>query len=144
MDGFSAHVLATPDAISAIMDDVFAFLETEKVDDRAAHHVVLILEEVLTNLGTHGDCADHPAEVSIHVLPHEVSARVSDRGTPFDLTQAPDPALDMSTEHRPIGGLGLFLVRKLSSRVEYHRRGDRNRLEFAVARATAQAEDGEA
>jgi anti-sigma regulatory factor (Ser/Thr protein kinase) len=137
MDSFSAEVLATPEAISAMLDDVCAFLDQEAVDARAAHHVTLILDELLTNLGTHGNCPDHPAEVRLVVHRREVSGTIVDRGVAFDLTQTPDPVLDHGIEERKVGGLGLYLIRKLTSRLEYRRTGDRNRVTFAVARGGA-------
>ena len=37
----------------------------------------------------------------------------------FDITEAPEPATDRPAEERPIGGLGLHLVRKLMDEVGY-------------------------
>ncbi len=45
-----------------------------------------------------------------------------------------DPATDLALEERPIGGLGLLLVRTLAAEGRYERRGERNvvTLDFAA------------
>jgi len=50
--------------------------------------------------------------------------------------------LDVAIEDRPVGGLGIFLVRRLMSDVRYERRAGTNRLRLTVrftpaARGTA-------
>ena len=40
----------------------------------------------------------------------------------------PGPELDRPLEDRPVGGLGIFLVRQLMDEASYERRHDRNRL----------------
>ena len=51
-----------------------------------------------------------------------------DFGRPFDPLQAPPPDLDRPAGERPIGGLGIHLVRSLTDRVEYRRLGGANLL----------------
>jgi len=130
-------VLATEDGISDLTDRVLAFLEEQGVEARPTHHAALVLSEVLTNLGTHGGCRDQPARVAMTVEPDQVTGEIVDRGPPFDPRLAPAPALDLAADDRPIGGLGLYLVRKLSCALEYQRRGDENCTTFAIKRGTA-------
>jgi serine/threonine-protein kinase RsbW len=127
-------VLARPEAISALTDRVMTFLSEKGVDARAAHHVALVLEEVLGNLGTHGNCRDTPARISVRIGPDKVRGEVVDAGPPFDPRLAPPPPLDVGTADRPIGGLGLHLVRQLSSDLEYARSNGENFMSFAVKR----------
>jgi len=133
---FETDTLATPQAISDLTDEVMAFLDRQGVEVRAAHHTALVLNEVLTNLGTHGECPNRPARVSVTVAPDKVTGEIIDKGPPFDPRLAPDPALDAAANDRPIGGLGLYLVRKLSCTLEYARRNDENCMTFAISRGT--------
>ena len=123
-----------PDGIAAVTDQVMAFLEQHDVDARATHHAGLVLSEVLTNLATHGGCCDRPAKIAVTVEPDKVTGEIVDSGPPFDPRLAPEPSLDVSLDERPIGGLGLFLVRKLTSSLEYARLNDENCMVFAVRR----------
>lgn len=134
MTQFEASTLPTPDAIAAVTDQVMAFLEQHGVDARAAHHTGLVLSEILTNLATHGACCDRPAKIAVTIGPDKVTGEIVDSGPPFDPRLAPEPSLDVSLDERPIGGLGLFLVRKLTCSLEYARRNDENCMIFAIRR----------
>jgi serine/threonine-protein kinase RsbW len=135
MSEFATNVLATPEAITRLVDDVLDFLQREKVDPRATHHVALIIEEVLTNLGTHGGCRDVPARLAISVEPARVKGVVIDRGPAFDPRTAPAPHLDAEPDERKLGGIGLHLVRNLST-IEYSYRNGENCMTFYVTRAS--------
>jgi anti-sigma regulatory factor (Ser/Thr protein kinase) len=137
MTRFETSVLATPEAISDLTERVMTFLSDQRVEARTTHHVALILDEVLTNLGTHGGCPNRPANIALTVEPDKVSGEIVDTGRPFDPTLAPEPSLDVAPHDRPIGGLGLHLVRKLSCALGYSRRNDKNCTIFAVSRAAS-------
>lgn len=134
MTRFETSVLARPEALSDFTDKVMAFLSEGGVDARATHHVALILEEVLTNLATHGDCRDIPARIAVEIAANKVIGEVTDAGPPFDPRLAPDAPVHAAAADRPIGGLGLHLVRTLSVELDYARRNDENILRFAIRR----------
>lgn len=52
--------------------------------------------------------------------------RICDEGRPFDPTMAPDPDLTLDADSRPVGGLGIFLSRKIMDEILYRRVGHRN------------------
>jgi len=134
MSTFEAQVRAQPEEISEITERVGEVLQASSVDARASHHVAMILEELLTNLGTHGGVVGEPATVRVSVEPSHVRVEVLDRGPPFDPRSAPEPELNVSLEERKIGGLGLFLMRKLASDLYYARSDGRNCTAFSVRR----------
>ena len=133
MSGFETSALATPEAISRTIADVMAFLRRENVDARATHHVALVIEEMLANLGTHGDCRDTPARITLRVEPAGITGEIVDRGPAVDPRTAPAPDLAALPDERKVGGLGLHLVRRLST-LEYSRQDDENHMTFFVAR----------
>ena len=51
-----------------------------------------------------------------------------DNGQKFDPTQDTDPDLSSTVEERPIGGLGLHLIKTFADRVNYEYSDGRNRL----------------
>ena len=57
-----------------------------------------------------------------------LSMEIADNGIAFDPLQLPAPDLHAEIDDRPIGGLGIFLVRELMDSVTYRRDGDWNRL----------------
>ena len=49
---------------------------------------------------------------------------IADNGKPYDPLSAPPPDIDSALDDRPIGGLGVYLVRQLMDDVRYcHDRG---------------------
>ena len=135
MAPFETDVFATPEAITALTEQVLAFLADQQVDARATHHVALVVEELVTNLGSHGNCRDTPASIRLVVEPSQVTGEIRDSGPPFDPRLAPDPDVDAPIEDRPIGGLGLYLIRELSSALAYSQEDGRNVTRFAITRS---------
>lgn len=132
---FETCVLARPEAMSDLTGKVMAFLDERGVDTRATHHVALVFEEVLTNLATHGNCRDLPAKVAVKVASDRIIGEIIDAGPAFDPRLAPEPPVASAAADRPVGGLGLHLVRKLSADLEYARRNGENYLKFAISRS---------
>jgi anti-sigma regulatory factor (Ser/Thr protein kinase) len=137
MADFVADVVAEPDAISALSERAAAFLAGEGVDARATHHVALVIDELLTNVATHGAGAKTPARVRLTVWPDRVHAQVSDYGAQFDPRTAQNIDLSAAAEDRPIGGLGLFLIHRVTEGLDYERDGDCNRTSFSIRRTPA-------
>jgi phosphoserine phosphatase RsbU/P len=94
------------------------------------HDVNLALEEILTNIISHGytDNREHEIKVRLSAQPGEIKAEVEDDGQPFNPLEAPEPDTTQPLEERPIGGLGIHLVRKLMDDIEYQRQEGKNKL----------------
>jgi serine/threonine-protein kinase RsbW len=89
------------------------------------------LEEILTNIVVHGYQGEADHSIRVALRPHGLDAVeivVEDEGRPFDPLDAPVPDITLAREERPIGGLGVHLVRNLMDAVTYRRDGDRNVL----------------
>lgn len=92
----------------------------------------LALEEVFMNVVMHGSRVDRAprVEVSLTLVDGGVTLMVEDDGPPFDPLSLPAPDLTASLEERPVGGLGVFLVRQIMDSVRYERREARNQLQM--------------
>jgi len=88
------------------------------------------LDEVLSNIINYGyaDDAEHRIRVRLTVARDFVVAEVEDDGIAFDPLSAPQPRLDTDVAQRPIGGLGIHIVRNLMHELGYARIAGRNRL----------------
>lgn len=53
---------------------------------------------------------------------------VEDNGRPFNPLEAPTPDVNMSVADRPVGGLGIYLVRRVMDGLEYRRQQGKNVL----------------
>ena len=132
---FEAQARAQPQEISALGVRVEDFLQSAGVDARARYHAAMLLEELLSNLGTHGGAPDAPARVCIVVEAAHVRVELRDQGAAFDPRSAPEPDLSTSIEDRQIGGLGLLFLRKFAVDIGYERDGAQNCTRFSVPRA---------
>ena len=54
--------------------------------------------------------------------------RMADKGIPFDPLKKPDPDITLSAEDRPMGGLGIYMVKKSMDDVTYAYRDGQNVL----------------
>lgn len=82
----------------------------------------LIFEEVYTNISLHGyplESKNKKAVITLIDREKEFIMDFKDEGVPFDSTEYPEP--DPSDNTRKIGGHGIELIRKLSSKMEYFR-----------------------
>ncbi len=66
------------------------------------------------------------AEIRAAVENGEAAVTLTDGGIPYDPLKKPDPELIPSSEKRPIGGLGIYMVKKLMDSVEYRHRDGKN------------------
>ena len=90
--------------------------------------VNLVLDELSVNIVNYGEEASE-IEVCLAADAEEVRVEISDDGRPFDpLTDAIEPDLDAPLEDRPIGGLGIHLVREMMDELHYSREDGKNRL----------------
>jgi len=92
----------------------------------------LALEEVFMNVVMHGSQGGRVprVEVSVALVEGGVTLIVEDDGPPFDPLSLLAPNVTASLEERPIGGLGVFLVRQMMDSVRYQRRDARNQLQM--------------
>jgi anti-sigma regulatory factor (Ser/Thr protein kinase) len=99
--------------------------------------VEVALDEVLANVvrhgleGREGGSVEVELTVDTGVEPPLCRVLVADDGPEFDPLSAAEPDTSLGVEDRPVGGLGITLVRRLMDEVVYERRDGRNRLRFA-------------
>jgi anti-sigma regulatory factor (Ser/Thr protein kinase) len=88
------------------------------------------LEEVFTNVVKYAftDGKDHEIELKFKNLGDRLELTLSDDGLPYDPTIKPEPDTTLQAKDRPVGGLGVFLVKKVMDKVEYQRVNDKNHL----------------
>ena len=99
--------------------------------ERCVFELTLALEEVFTNIVKYAyeDAAPHRIRVELGPTdPDTLLIRFEDDGRPFDPTRAADPDLSLPVEERPVGKLGIFLVKKIMDSVTYERVEGKNIL----------------
>ena len=91
----------------------------------------LVIEEMVSNVIFYDyDPQQQEAAIELRFTweAGTVSILLRDWGKPFDPTAKEDPDITLSVDDRPIGGLGIFMVKQLMDEVRYERVGSSNLL----------------
>jgi len=99
-------------------------------DSRRLSEIELCVEEVLVNIFNYAYPGEPgEVEISCHSAPEgTLTIRIVDSGIPFNILSSDDPDISLSIDERHIGGLGIYFVKQLMDRVEYHRENNKNVL----------------
>jgi anti-sigma regulatory factor (Ser/Thr protein kinase) len=121
---------ADPSALARMADEVEAHAAETGIPPERAMQLVIALDEIVTNIVSHGGLAPGSRiAITVAVQGDAAVATVEDPGPAFDpLREAPPPVLSGGADDRPIGGLGLHIVKTIMAEVGYERREGRNRL----------------
>lgn len=129
VEALSVRIEDMAESLRLALDAVRTFALSHNVPQTALYRVLVALDEVISNIFCHGyEGCSGPVELSVALEGEYLELRVVDRARPFNPLQRASPDLGQAVEHRPIGGLGIHLVRALIDDVEYTRRGENNHL----------------
>ena len=124
MNTLDEHSLTLPNNVEFI-PQLAAFIEevTESygIAPSVTMSINLALEEAVVNVmnyaypeGSFGEI-----DISVSFSDGSITFTIKDSGKPFDPTKVSVPDTSLSAEERPIGGLGIYLVRELMDEVSY-------------------------
>ena len=113
--------------LNAFVDDV---CERVGFDMPTTASINLALEEAVVNVMNYAYPATLQGTIDIRAIANDIRIKfiISDNGIPFDPTTRADADITLSAEERPIGGLGIHLVRQIMDSVNYERIGEMNVL----------------
>jgi serine/threonine-protein kinase RsbW len=137
-DTLDAQLDAHAPDIGALVNQLQALFDEHDLPPALFQSFAMAFDEVISNIAHYGGARD-PIRVRVGVAGDEVRAEVIDDGLPFDPLGLPDPDVTSSVEDREIGGLGVYLVRKMMDEVAYERRERFNCLSFCKRIAPARA-----
>jgi sigma-B regulation protein RsbU (phosphoserine phosphatase) len=130
-------VLAPPlpeDPIRALIASVDAGLSRHGLPKTLIHDVHLVIEEIASNVLSHGNSGHLPPSLELIATVDGTALEMefTDDGLAFNPMAQPAPDLDADIGDRPIGGLGVHLVRQLAERIDYSRTRGRNILKVTL------------
>lgn len=113
---------ASSENLSRVIDFIDAHLDEAGFGAKAKMQVSVAVEEIFVNIA-HYAYAPGKGNVLIRVDTEDDNSAVtitfSDGGKPFDPTKAVDPDVTLSAEERDIGGLGIFMMKKMMDDLHY-------------------------
>ena len=122
------------------LENIFAAVEgmadQEAWPPELVFRVNLALEELVLNIMDYGyDEGVHEIEITLTSEADALTIEIVDGGRPFDpLKDAPEPDVNAPIEDRPIGGLGVHLVRTMMDQMHYRREKGKNHLTMVTRR----------
>lgn len=92
--------------------------------------VKLSVDEACTNIIEHAYGEGDSGDIECTCQADQVALKIMlrDHGKSFDPTHAEDPDLTLNLEDRPIGGLGIFLMKTLMDEIHYDSLGEAGNL----------------
>jgi anti-sigma regulatory factor (Ser/Thr protein kinase) len=117
-------------ALARMTEWILGVCQAAALGTKSAFALQLCLEEAVANIIEHGEGAARASEIVVAVVREgdRVILTVEDNGAPFDPTKMAAPLLPRTIEEATAGGLGIHLMRRFASDVEYRREGGRNQL----------------
>ena len=121
-------------AILEDLDNMIGFIidssRDQGLDDSKLSKIKLASEEILVNIINYA-YPDSKGDISINCEPLQgerkgISIEIRDSGVEFNILEKTDPDTTLPMEDRPIGGLGVFLVKQAMDEVEYLREKSQN------------------
>ena len=118
-------------ALDRLTEFVIEFSRLHGLPEDERSRLLVIFDELLTNVVTHGyegGVSEGHVEVTLSLEENRLIIEVIDDGRPFDPLATPPPDMDLPLAGRPIGGIGIAIVRALVDEIGYTRDGNHNRL----------------
>ena len=124
-------IAATLDNLDTVLAFVDQQMEEAGCSMRMMTQVDVAVEEIFVNIAHY---AYHP-EVGETIVrceaggdPFQVVVGFADRGRPYNPLAREDPDVSLDAEQRQIGGLGIFMTKKLMDDIQYEFRDGQNVL----------------
>jgi anti-sigma regulatory factor (Ser/Thr protein kinase) len=129
-EDFSLEVRNRREEIAPAIESAEAWLEGQQAPANITYFVNLAIEEIVTNCIQYGyeDSQEHTILISMRVAGRMLAMQIVDDGRAFDPLAAAPPDVTSDLADRPPGGLGIYLLRKLSDGMTYDRVNRTNRI----------------
>ena len=126
----SLSIINNPAELPRLAAACTMFAEQHGFIPSEQYNLVLVMEEIVANIISYAyrDDREHVIDIVLHYIPDVLRVTITDDGLPFNPLDAPRPDLELPADERPIGGLGIELVRSVVDQVAYQRNAGRNIL----------------
>ena len=118
-NGRKAEISLTPDAesVKTVAEFLDTTLEAWDIPMKVVSKLQIVADEIYSNIVRYSQAKN--AKVTAVQNGTVLSLRFEDDGKPYDPTTAAEPDITASAEEREIGGLGIFMARKMMDNMDY-------------------------
>jgi serine/threonine-protein kinase RsbW len=131
---FSIKLLAKLENLERLMKSVSVCAREQGFGQKRISEIELATEEAFVNICSYS-YPEKTGEVKINCKldDSDFIVEMIDSGIPFDMTSLSSvPETTDNIEERKIGGLGVFLIKKVMDEIRYRRENERNILNLIV------------
>lgn len=130
------NISATVENIPVVTAFVDEQLEALNFPLKAQMQIDFAIDELFGNIAQYAynpDIGSATVRVEVSEDPLAVIITFIDGGIPYDPLKADDPDITLSAEDRPLGGLGIYMVKKSMDAIIYEHRDGKNILSIKKA-----------
>ena len=98
---------------------------------KVSNKVNIAFDEIYSNIVNYSNA--NIAEIKYEIVGGKLILTFSDNGTPYNPLETKEPDVTLSAEDRKIGGLGIFMVKKMTESMEYKYENERNILSIVIS-----------
>lgn len=111
-----------------------AALASYRLPETVTFGVHMVFDEVFSNAVKYAqkESCLVQFEMAIHISEKSVILEMEYGGVAFNMLEVPPPVLDLPLQQRPVGGLGLHLVRQWVDEAEYRHENGRNIMKVTI------------
>lgn len=117
-----------------ILDMIGSCAKKQGLSEKRINEICIAVEEVLMNIFNYA-YKDKEGDVRVVCKTGQGSTfiiEITDTGIPFDPISVAEPDITQDIDMRQIGGMGIFLIRKLTDDFRYRREGNKNIQELVI------------
>ena len=114
------------ETVENVLDMAEEFFSKNKVSIKTVTAMNVSIDEIVSNVVNHSVATF--LQVSCQINEEQAVMTFSDNGKPYDPMKREDPDVTLPSNEREIGGLGIFLIKKLMDQVSYEYRDETNHL----------------
>ena len=118
-------------ALPEVLSFIEKYLEEIGCSPKIQMQIAIAAEEIFVNIANYAYSPGRgkaTVRVEVYEDPVTVTITFMDNGKPFDPTKKTDPDVTLSADERDIGGLGIFMTKKIMDDVSYEYSEGRNIL----------------
>ena len=127
------HDTQTAPKLEKELDTAFADSLSAKFEiaPKIANKINIVFDEIYTNIANYSKAT--LATISYSIESEKLRISFTDNGIPYNPITAVEPDTTLSAEERKIGGLGIFMVKKMTESMEYEYTESKNVLTLVIA-----------
>ena len=121
IESSSFSVPADKKEVGRVNGFIEEFLSKKNVKDKVIRQIAIAVDEICSNIFNYAYKHREGNKISVEISykDNQVMIKFIDTGIKFNPLEKEDPNVNLSLEERGVGGLGIFLVKRLMDDVQY-------------------------